>query len=44
MTADTPKIQYPKEFEVRVRSCGETRRMNQQKQKIKNKNEGREEV
>ena len=44
MSTDTPKIQYPKEVEVRARSYGETRRMNQQKQKIKNKNEGRKEV
>ena len=28
MSADTPKIQYKKEVEVRVRSYGETRSMN----------------
>ena len=31
----TPKIQYPKEVEVRVRSYGETRCINQQKPKTK---------
>ena len=41
--ADSLKIQYPTEVEVRVRSYGETRSMNQQKRKLKNKNEGREE-
>ena len=38
------EIQYPKEVEVRAGNYGETRRMNPQKQKIKNKNEGCEEV
>ena len=33
-SADTPRIQYPKEVEVRVRSYGETRCINQQKPKI----------
>ena len=33
LTSDTPKIQYPKEVEVRVRSHGETRCIDQQKQK-----------
>ena len=33
--ADTPKIQYPKEVEVRVGSFGETRCMNPQKPKTK---------
>ena len=33
--ADTPKIQYPKEVEVRVRSYGETRCINPQKPKTK---------
>ena len=32
-SSHTPKIQYPKEVEVRVRSCGETRCINQQKPK-----------
>ena len=41
---DTPKIQYQKEVEVRVRSYGETGSINRQKPKTKNKNEGREEV
>ena len=40
---DTPKIQNPKEVEVRERSYGETRCTDQQKPKTK-KNEGREEV
>ena len=40
-SADTPKIQYPKEVEVRVRSFGETRHMNPQKP---NENGEREEV
>ena len=33
-SADTPKIQYQKEVEVRVRSYGETRCIDQQKPKI----------
>ena len=33
--ADTPKIQYPKEVKVLVRSYGETRCMNQQKPNTK---------
>ena len=33
--ADTPKILYPKEVEVRARSYGETRCINQQKPKTK---------
>ena len=44
MSTDTPKIQYKNEVEVRVRSYGEIRCINQQKPKTKNKNEGREEV
>ena len=35
MLGDTPKIQYPKEVGVRVRSYGETCCMNQQKPKTK---------
>ena len=34
-SADTPKIQYPKEVEVRVRSYGEARCINQQEPKTK---------
>ena len=41
---DTPKILYPKEVEVRVRSHGETRRTNQQKTGNTNKIEGPEEI
>ena len=41
---DTPKIQYPKEVEVRVKSFGETRCINQKKPKTKIKNGGSEEV
>ena len=41
---DTPKILYPKEVEVRVRSHGETRRINQQKTGNTNKIEGPEEI
>ena len=37
--ADAPKVQYPKEVEVRVRSCGETRCMKPQKPKTKIKME-----
>ena len=44
VSADTPKVQYPKEVEKRERSYGETRCTNQQKAKIKIKNERREEV
>ena len=36
-SADTPKIQYPKEVEVRVRSYGETRCINQLKPQKKKK-------
>ena len=43
-STDTPKIQYQKEVEVRVRSYGETCSINQQEPKTKNKHEGREEV
>ena len=39
---DTPKIQYKKAVEVRVRSYGEKRCTNQQKSKTKN--EGHEQV
>ena len=35
MSTDTPKIQYQKEVEVRVKSFGETRCMNPQKPKTK---------
>ena len=35
MSTDTPKIQYQKEVEVRVRSYGETRCINPQKPKTK---------
>ena len=44
MSANVPTIQYPKEVEVRVRSYGETRCIDQQKTENTNKNEGREEV
>ena len=50
MSTDTPKIQYKKEVEVRVKSCNaevegvDTRCMNPQKPKNKNINEEREEV
>ena len=37
MSTDTPKIQYPKEMEVRVRSYRETCSMNRQKPKTKRK-------
>ena len=40
--ADTPKIQYQKEVEVRAESFGETRCMSPQKPKNKNQNEERE--
>ena len=43
-SADTLKIQYPKEVEVRVRSYGETRCIDQQETESTSKNEGREEV
>ena len=43
MSTDTPKIPQPKEVEVRVRSYGETRCMDQQKPKTQ-KHEGHEEV
>ena len=42
--ADTPKIQYQKEVEVRVRSYGETPLHKPTETENKNKNEGREEV
>ena len=35
MSTDTPKIQYKKEVEVRVKSFGETRCMNPEKSKTK---------
>ena len=35
MSTDTPKIQYPKEVELRAKSFGETRCMNPQKPKTK---------
>ena len=37
MSTDTPKIQYQKEVEVRVRSYGETRCIDQQKPKTQEK-------
>ena len=37
MSTDTPKIQYQKEVEVRVKSFGETRCMSPQKPKTKMK-------
>ena len=40
-SADTPKIQYPKEMEVRARSYGKTRCTNQQKPKIRNKKDAK---
>ena len=39
MSTDTPKIQYPNEVEVRVKSFGETRCMNPTETENKNKNE-----
>ena len=42
--ADTPKIQYPKEGEVRVRSHGETHCIGSTENENKNQNEGREEA
>ena len=44
MSAHTPKLQYRKEVEVRVRSYGETRCMKPTETENKNKNEGRGEV
>ena len=42
MSADTSKIQYPKEVEVRMRSYGETRGINPQKPKTHKKGESEE--
>ena len=43
-SSGTPKIQYPKEVEVRVRSYGETRCIKPTQTENKNQNERREEV
>ena len=44
MSTDSPKNQYQKEVEVRVKSFGETRCMNPQKPKTKIKKGESEEV